>query len=229
MRLTNKVALITGAASGIGRETALLFAREGAAVICVDVNDAEGAQTVSLIQAQRGNAAYINADVSKAADCARMVEFAENEFGQLNILFNNAGIEGKLGPIGARSNTMFTYANVKVRPGDTVWYDAWNDFLAPADGWQMTSENDLFYMTKFGLWAGARYTVSMPFRPGPGTHQRVGPVALYEFFDKPGSAFNKPALVAMVQWFFQHPYRTGPLPQFILAFIFQGEIPLQKR
>jgi NAD(P)-dependent dehydrogenase (short-subunit alcohol dehydrogenase family) len=92
MRLKNKVALITGASSGIGRATALLFASEGAAVICVDVNDAAGTQTVKLIQEARGNAAYINADVSKAADCAHMVEFAESEFGQLNILFNNAGI-----------------------------------------------------------------------------------------------------------------------------------------
>ncbi|MBP6821778.1 MAG: glucose 1-dehydrogenase [Acidobacteria bacterium] len=92
MRLKDKVALITGASSGIGREAALLFASEGAAVICVDVNDAEGQQTVSLIQAARGNAAYVHADVSNAADCEQMVAFAENEFGKLNILFNNAGI-----------------------------------------------------------------------------------------------------------------------------------------
>lgn len=92
MRLKDKVALITGASGGIGREAALLFASEGAAVICVDVNDAEGEQTVKLIHEARGNAAYFHADVSKAADCEQMVAFAENEFGKLNILFNNAGI-----------------------------------------------------------------------------------------------------------------------------------------
>lgn len=92
MRLKNKVAIITGASSGIGREAALLFASEGAAVICVDVNDAEGQQTVKLIHEARGNAAYIHADVSKASDCEQMVTFAESEFGKLNVLFNNAGI-----------------------------------------------------------------------------------------------------------------------------------------
>jgi NAD(P)-dependent dehydrogenase (short-subunit alcohol dehydrogenase family) len=92
MRLQNKVALITGASGGIGRETALLFAREGASIVCVDVNDNEGKRTVKLIKAAGGNAAYTRADVSNAADCAAMVRFAEKKFGKLNILFNNAGI-----------------------------------------------------------------------------------------------------------------------------------------
>ena len=92
MRLKNKVALITGGSSGIGRETALLFAQEGAAVVVVDVNDAAGADTVGLIEAAGGKAAYINADVSSAADCENMVAFAEQIFGKLNIIFNNAGI-----------------------------------------------------------------------------------------------------------------------------------------
>jgi NAD(P)-dependent dehydrogenase (short-subunit alcohol dehydrogenase family) len=92
MRLKNKVALITGAGSGIGRETALLFAREGAQIVCVDVNDKEGKKTVKLIQDAGGNAAYKHADVSNANDCAAMVKLAEKKFGQLDILFNNAGI-----------------------------------------------------------------------------------------------------------------------------------------
>src|SRR5262249_18269422 len=92
MQLKDKVALITGASSGIGRETALLFAKEGAHIVVVDVNDTGGHQTVGLIKQANGQAVYVHADVSKAADCQKMVEGAEGTFGKLNILFNNAGI-----------------------------------------------------------------------------------------------------------------------------------------
>ena len=88
MRLKDKVALITGAGAGIGRETALLFSAEGAAVVCVDVNEQAAKETSSLIK----NSAAIRADVSKAQDCERMVAQAEKAFGKLNVLFNNAGI-----------------------------------------------------------------------------------------------------------------------------------------
>lgn len=92
MRLKDKVALITGGSGGIGRESALLFAAEGAKIVVVDVNDKEGRKTARLVQAAGGEAAYTHADVSKAGDCAKMVRFAERKFGKLNILFNNAGI-----------------------------------------------------------------------------------------------------------------------------------------
>ncbi|MCL4393323.1 MAG: glucose 1-dehydrogenase [Chloroflexi bacterium] len=92
MRLTGKVALITGAGSGIGRETSLLFAAEEAKVVAVDVNDAAGEETVAMIKRQGGDAVYVHADVSKAADCENMVAAAEKSFGKLNVLFNNAGI-----------------------------------------------------------------------------------------------------------------------------------------
>ena len=92
MRLKDKVALITGASSGIGKEAALLFAKEGAKVVCVDVNDEAGQETVAEIEAAGGTAAYVHADVSKAKDAENMVKFAEDSFGKLDVMFNNAGI-----------------------------------------------------------------------------------------------------------------------------------------
>jgi NAD(P)-dependent dehydrogenase (short-subunit alcohol dehydrogenase family) len=88
MRLKDKVALITGAGSGIGRETAKLFAQEGAAVVCADVNEKAAAETAGMIK----NSISVKADVSKAADCEAMVAAAEKKFGKLNVMFNNAGI-----------------------------------------------------------------------------------------------------------------------------------------
>jgi NAD(P)-dependent dehydrogenase (short-subunit alcohol dehydrogenase family) len=88
MRLKDKVALITGAGSGIGRQSALLFAREGAAVVAVDLNEQAARDTAASIP----NAVAVRADVSNGADCERMVAAAEKAFGKLNVLFNNAGI-----------------------------------------------------------------------------------------------------------------------------------------
>jgi len=92
MRLENKVALITGAGSGIGRETALLFAKEGASVVVADVNDDAGQSVVAELKAAGGQAIYAHADVSKSADAEAMIRLAEETFGRLDVLFNNAGI-----------------------------------------------------------------------------------------------------------------------------------------
>lgn len=92
MRLHDKVALITGAGSGIGRAAALLWASEGASVVVADVNDAAGQAVVAELRATGGQAIYVHADVSQAADAENMVRAAEAAFGKLNVLFNNAGI-----------------------------------------------------------------------------------------------------------------------------------------
>ncbi|MBI2504659.1 MAG: glucose 1-dehydrogenase [Candidatus Latescibacteria bacterium] len=92
MRLENKVALITGAGSGIGRQAALLFAREGAAIAVADIAPEGAGETVRLVRAEGGRALYVQADVGRAADCERMVRAAEEAFGKLDVLFNNAGI-----------------------------------------------------------------------------------------------------------------------------------------
>jgi NAD(P)-dependent dehydrogenase (short-subunit alcohol dehydrogenase family) len=92
MRLENKVALITGAGSGIGRETAILFAAQGALLALVDLNEVAVNGVVAEVNEAGGRAVAIVADVSKATACEGMVARAEREFGRLDIMFNNAGI-----------------------------------------------------------------------------------------------------------------------------------------
>ena len=92
MKLKDKVALITGGACGIGRESSLLFAKEGAAVMVCDINNEMGRETVKLIREQGGKSEFVHADVSKATDSENMVHKTEEIFGRLNVLFNNAGI-----------------------------------------------------------------------------------------------------------------------------------------
>jgi len=90
--LQGKRALITGAASGIGRATALLFAREGAAVAVVDINEAEGEAVAQAIVAEGGQATFLQGDVTQVEDCRRAVQETVDRWGGLDILFNNAGI-----------------------------------------------------------------------------------------------------------------------------------------
>jgi NAD(P)-dependent dehydrogenase (short-subunit alcohol dehydrogenase family) len=91
MPLTNKVAVITGGASGIGRATALLFAREGASVAVADIDKAAGNRLVHEIGSSGGRALFEATDVTLASDCERIVERAIREYGAIHILFNNAG------------------------------------------------------------------------------------------------------------------------------------------
>ena len=92
-RFENRVALVTGGASGMGRETSLRLAREGAAVVAAGLPDDErGAETVALIEAEGGRAVYVGADVAREADCEAMAQAALDQFGRLDYCVAAAGI-----------------------------------------------------------------------------------------------------------------------------------------
>ncbi len=92
MRLKNKVAIITGAGSGIGQASALAFSRQGAKVVVADWSETSGEETVKLVKRQKGQAIFVKVDVSRVADVENLVKQCLGEYGQVDILFNNAGI-----------------------------------------------------------------------------------------------------------------------------------------
>jgi NAD(P)-dependent dehydrogenase (short-subunit alcohol dehydrogenase family) len=97
-KLDGKVALITGAGSGMGQSTAFLFAREGAKVGVVDYAPEQGKETVEMIQESGNEAIFIEADISKADNAERMVQTTVDTYGRIDILHNNAGISQRMVP-----------------------------------------------------------------------------------------------------------------------------------
>jgi len=106
-RFESKVVLVVGGNAGIGRAAAEAFAREGAKVVVSARREEQGVAVVQAIQKAGGKAKFIRADVAQDADVKALVEATVKEFGQLDVLFNNAGIEGKNGPIGELSASDF--------------------------------------------------------------------------------------------------------------------------
>jgi NAD(P)-dependent dehydrogenase (short-subunit alcohol dehydrogenase family) len=107
MKLEGKIALITGAGSGMGRATSLLFAREGAKIAAVDLDEKSAADTVAQIERAGGQAVAIRADVSVEDDARQMVETAIGRLGVPTVVFNNAGIEGESAFIGKMTSEAF--------------------------------------------------------------------------------------------------------------------------
>lgn len=124
--LENKVAIITGAGSGIGKAAALLFAEEGAKVVVSDINDSHGNEVVNEINKNGGDAFFVKADTSKAEDNKNLVDQTLKKYGVLDIAVNNAGIGGPISP--------------------TAEY--------PIDGWQKVIDTNLsgvFYGMKYQI------------------------------------------------------------------------------
>jgi NAD(P)-dependent dehydrogenase (short-subunit alcohol dehydrogenase family) len=99
MLFKNKTTIVTGAASGIGKSTAELYAKEGANVVFSDIDEKKGNAAVEAINKNGGNAIFIKADVSSHSDCRSLVEQTVKHFGRLDVACNNAGIGGEQNPI----------------------------------------------------------------------------------------------------------------------------------
>jgi len=137
----------------------------------------------------------------------------------------------KLWQIAVRSDTLAFYTDLSLRAGDTVYYNQRVDLLLPDRGWGLTSDEDLAWVSNFGLVAGARFSVGKAFveGEGPGPIMRLGPLVGYTFFDEPGASFNRPTVLGIFQWWLAHPSRTGQdvtqaLPYIAVAFRCEGEL-----
>jgi NAD(P)-dependent dehydrogenase (short-subunit alcohol dehydrogenase family) len=97
--LEGKVALVTGGTSGIGRDTAVLFAKSGVRVVVAGRRELEGQETINLVRAAGGDGLFVKTDVSKAAEVDALIQKTVEKFGRLDIAFNNAGVEGVWVPI----------------------------------------------------------------------------------------------------------------------------------
>ena len=109
--LQNKVALITGGTTGIGRDTAVLFAKHGAKVVFTGRREKEGNETLNLVRAAGGDGLFVKSDVSKAADVQSAVQKTVEEFGRLDIAFNNAGVEGVWVPLVDQTEESWDYVH----------------------------------------------------------------------------------------------------------------------
>jgi NAD(P)-dependent dehydrogenase (short-subunit alcohol dehydrogenase family) len=116
-QLENKIALVTGGTSGIGRATAITFAREGAKVVVAGRRQEEGNAVVEEIKSLGGEAIFVQTDVSEESQVTRLIDTTVSQFGRLDVLFNNAGVEGQFGvPLHENTNENYDHIfNINVK------------------------------------------------------------------------------------------------------------------
>lgn len=148
-------------------------------------------------------------------------------------------LQAAVGPIAVQNRFALEYWNMRLRSGDTVWYDAGPDHMLPGKGLTLQDELSLVYLSKT-LTAGLDFRYAAPlftaaqFQPNEDpkgvdqSNMRLGVIAAYTFFDNGYTAFNKPTVFALVQWWLKHPYRTGQdvsqlIPFFAVGFTFQQD------
>jgi hypothetical protein len=152
-----------------------------------------------------------------------------------------ARLQGKLGPVAARSTLMMYYADLNLAPGDRVYYHTTLDILMPDRGWALSNELDVIYATPIGLLLGLRYTVvhalysERHFAPGEPTDNpntpmhRLGPAFVYTILDRPSKGFHSLTAFVLAEWYLAHRYRTGAdvsagIPRVVIGASFQGDL-----
>jgi hypothetical protein len=147
----------------------------------------------------------------------------------------------KFGPVGLRNEVIFLRSDMKLRAGDTVFYDPSDDALTPGAGWLVTNDTDLVYFTTVGLTAGLHASVVEPFYPAsayaPGDPRenpngpmlRVGPLAAYTFFERPGARVDGLKTFIIVNWWVLHRYRAGEemsraMPYLVTGIAWSGDL-----
>jgi hypothetical protein len=141
-------------------------------------------------------------------------------------------LQGRFGPLTLRNKLAIEYWYMQTRPGDTVFYDVTLDTLVPQNGWVLTNDLDMLYVTSFRLSVGLRYTVvkalyrDSDFRAGEERSsednmlQRLGPMLSYTFFDRGFTRFNKPTILLITSFYLDHRYRKGQAASQVVPAVF---------
>jgi len=155
------------------------------------------------------------------------------------LLTLGATLQGKVGPVVFRSQFNAVRHELEVQEGHATWYDPSADLLAPVQGWTLTNDADLLLMLlDEQLIVGVRHNWMESLLPDAARGassdehtrtQRIGPLLAWRFFDEPGTAWNRPTVLLLLQWYLEHPHRTGQfssqaLPYVVLGFAFSGDL-----